>query len=242
MRPQKAYQIINSAFNSKLVLGVPTSLWTRDVKIAVQSLIDRYIADSNRIKIELNRLQMNGIPYWGIYDVYVNEEYAEYAKALTPDPYRFNVVHRLDYISDRWNSHERLLFLKYVLDNYTVEEFMELKRESEVTETQYDSAKPDVELSEYVEPKYVSWNDLTDKQKSAVKLILGKQSITKSEKRNGWVDSVSQGNNVLIKSNSHYRNNFRFYYESGSITFTSLNRVLASRKWIWQLSSTKREK
>lgn len=137
-------------------------------------------------------------------------------------------TNRLSYVSDRWNSPQRITFIMWVIENYKPDELSSIREFSKNPDVEVRDIKPiDYSTEFYQEPTYVDLSSLTKEEFSKLK----------------YFRKIKRFGKVFMGRNLHIREYDLAYFDNDPRTVTEMKHTRHySRKWIWSVNTTTRYK
>jgi hypothetical protein len=226
MRPQKAINIINTGFRLYLKNNNFEPLFSRHFKKAVIVCFNNHIRKNKRVQRILDKLDLFGIKYSSVYRNEITKLDLSFKIDTidnVSDPLYARPVSYLHYISDRWNSPERLRFLFNVINTFTPQELSEIDNVYKNKDIPVES--PKIKSDEtYEDPFWFDVKDLTESQLIQLSYI-----------------KKSKGFGKIFKSKMYHRRDYSMiYYNLELITHHFKCVEFNSNKWIWFMNTTSR--
>jgi hypothetical protein len=192
------------------------------------------VRDSKRVNNILDKLDLFNIPYSSNLRQYIPNmgvELEEFPEKITDksDPDFTRPITYLSYISDRWNSPSRILFILRVLEKYSLEELREMKKflDNPDVEIRKRGITYSTEQPQTNQPTV--WVELSD---------LSKEQLCKLT----YIHKVKRFGKVW-KGKDHHNREYDLIYLDGNMQIhKSSKKYHFSNKWVWLMDSTSRYK
>lgn len=248
MTPKKAYRVIHNAIKRIYESEDQyTKLFTRDVLLAVQYLDAKYHEESEARNRFIDKCVENNIPVtmgseddWKTAFVVYDRIYGDYNRTdETLSPTNVSHVQELNYISDRWNAPHRVKFLRFFLENYTLDDCNKLIAFLHNLEhTEYMDFMKDANKKH--ESKNILYTEV-DMESNILnnKMFFKSHGMYKGCRK--FENSRFEGNfnNVLVTRYFHEQT-FRPYFSYEFLTHEAVKKYLYTSQWIWEINKTTR--